>query len=163
MIKVLFVCMGNICRSPTAQGLFKQQVSQVGLSHLIEIDSAGTHDYRLGEPPDLRAQMTARKRGYDISQHLSRQIEPADFSKFDYVLAMDRNNYDVLHDLCPATMTHKIHMLLAFAPQLGRQDIPDPYCEGLSGFELVLDLIETANRGLLTHLQQQLAASGHDT
>jgi len=150
MMKILFVCMGNICRSPTAEGVFSHLVTQAGLQ--ISVDSAGTHDYHVGEPPDLRSQRAALKRGIDLSGLRARQVTQADFTKFDYILAMDRHNYQLLQSLCPPEQRHKLHLFLDFAPELNRRDVPDPYYEG--GFEYVLDLVEAASRGLLNALNE---------
>ncbi|OAD19180.1 Low molecular weight phosphotyrosine protein phosphatase [Candidatus Thiomargarita nelsonii] len=150
MIKILFVCMGNICRSPTAEGVFTHLVTQAGAQ--ISIDSAGTHDYHIGEPPDLRSQKAALKRGIDLSSLRARQVTQADFTKFDYILAMDRHNYQILQSLCPPEQQHKLHLFLDFAPELNRHEVPDPYYEG--GFEYILDLVEAASRGLLDTLNE---------
>ncbi len=159
-IRVLFVCMGNICRSPTAQGVFRKLVREEGLGHWIEIDSAGTHAYHLGESPDPRAQQTARARGIDLSDLRARQIEPGDFQRFDYILAMDRDNYAYLHRLCPQGLETKVQLLMDFAPQLGIREVPDPYYGGQRGFEQVFDLIEQAARGLLDDIKQRYLAQG---
>jgi len=155
MIKVLFVCMGNICRSPTAEGVFTQLVQQAGLSKQIQIDSAGTHDYNIGNPPDLRSQQAAHQRGIDLSKQRARQVRVADLLEFDYVLAMDKYNYQILDSNCPLEHEHKLHLLLDFAPELSTQEVPDPYKGGDNGFEQVLDLIETACKGLLNEIRQQ--------
>ena len=156
MIKVLFVCMGNICRSPTAEGVFTNFVKQAGLTELISIDSAGTHDYNIGNPPDLRSQAIAMKHGIDLSELRARQVTFADFIEFDYILAMDNHNYNVLKSLCPIEQTYKLHLFLDFAPDLNTREIPDPYKrEGNSGFEQVLNLIEAASRGLLAEIRQR--------
>lgn len=157
MIKILFVCMGNICRSPTAEGVFTLMVKQAGLSDRIDIDSAGTHDYNIGKPPDSRSQMAALKRGIDLSGLRARQVTVADLIEFDYILAMDSYNYKVLQSLCPIEQKHKLHLFLDFAPELQTRIVPDPYeGEGNSGFEHVLDLIEAASRGLLAEIRQHL-------
>ena len=139
MINVLFVCMGNICRSPTADGVFTDLVKKAKLSDKIRIDSAGTHAYHIGESPDSRAQAAALKRGIDLSGLRARKVTQADFSKFDYVLAMDRNNYEILQSLCPPEHANKLHLFLSFAPEIKQQDVPDPYYGGTHGFEHVLD------------------------
>ncbi len=156
MVKILFVCMGNICRSPTAEGVFTQMVKQARLSNQIEIDSAGTHDYNLGKPPDLRAQAAARKRGIDLSRLRARQVTPADFIEFDYILAMDKDNYNILQATCPPEHQHKLQLFLEFAPSLNTREVSDPYYGGENGFEPVLNLIEAASRGLLEQVRQHL-------
>jgi protein-tyrosine phosphatase len=155
MVKVLFVCMGNICRSPTAQGVFEHLVAGEGLSSLIQIDSAGTHAYHVGEPPDVRATQAARKRSIDLASQSARRVTGDDFLDFDYVLAMDRNNYDDLMSLCPPDHQSKLHLFLEFATGLEEDEVPDPYYGGITGFERVLDLIEQASQGLLAEIRQQ--------
>jgi protein-tyrosine phosphatase len=153
MTKVLFVCLGNICRSPTAEGVFTRLVKQTGLSNQIGIDSAGTSDYHIGEPADLRSQKAALKRGIDLSGLRARRVTQADFIEFDYVLAMDNANYKTLKKLCPPGLEHKLHLFLDFAPELNRRDVPDPYYDGgQDGFNYVLDLVETASKGLLADI-----------
>ena len=147
MIRVLFVCLGNICRSPTAEGTFRAQVKAAGLEGQIDIDSAGTASYHVGEPPDSRAQAAARKRGIDISHLRARQARPEDFKRFDYVLAMDLENHRNLKTICPAGHEDRLGLFLDFAPSLGRREVPDPYYEG--GFDGVYDMIEQAAEGLL--------------
>jgi protein-tyrosine phosphatase len=154
-VRVLFVCMGNICRSPTAHGVFRQLVVDRGLSHCVEIDSAGTHAYHVGEPPDRRARATAIERGIDIGDLRARLAERADFESFDYVLAMDRDNYRILSSLCPAGMESKLRLFMEFAPDLGVRDVPDPYYGGARGFDQVFDLVEAASQGLLEDLLQR--------
>ncbi len=155
MVRVLFICMGNICRSPTAQGVFTQLLKQAGLEHLIEVDSAGTHAYHIGEPPDVRAQQSAGKRGVDISHLRARRVEEADFERFDYVLAMDRENYIRLESLCETPHRSKLKLFLEFAPHLREEEVPDPYYGGSSGFERVLDMIEAASQGLLEDIRRR--------
>ena len=155
MVRVLFVCMGNICRSPTAQGVFRGMVEKQGLSHLIETDSAGTIDYHIGNAPDRRARETAVKRGLDISDLRARQALAEDFLEFDYVLAMDRDNYADLRALCPAGHEEKLHLFLDFAPHLELQEVPDPYYGGPAGFERVFDMVEEAATGLLNKIKER--------
>ena len=155
MIKVLFVCMGNICRSPTAQGVFARLVKEHGLSNEIMIDSAGTHAYHVGNPPDKRAQMAAARRQVDLSGLTARQVVHADFEQFDYVLAMDRDNLDILTALCPDGMNGKLRLFMDFAQDTPVQEVPDPYYGGSKGFERVLDMVESAANGLLTHIREQ--------
>lgn len=149
MVKVLFVCMGNICRSPLAHGLFENLVAEEGLQDVIQVDSAGTHAYHVGEAPDPRSQETARRRGIDISAQRARKVRAEDFREFDYVLAMDKSNHALLADLCPSGLEEKLFLFLEFAPDLGESEVPDPYYGGASGFERVFDLVEAASRGLL--------------
>jgi protein-tyrosine phosphatase len=153
-VKVLFVCMGNICRSPTAEGVFASLVEQRGLSRQVQTDSAGTHAYHVGEPPDPRAQSTARRRGVDLSKLRARRFNRQDFLEFDYVLAMDADNYDALLKHCPDEARYKLKMFLEFAPHLNETEVPDPYYGGELGFERVLDLVEAASTGLLDHIQK---------
>lgn len=152
MINVLFVCTGNICRSPTAEGVFRGLIAAQGLNDRIAADSAGTHGYHIGEPPDSRSVGAARTRGYDISDLRARRVHPADFSRFDLILAMDRGHHRDLNAACPADQRHRLRMFLDFAPQFGTKDVPDPYYGGTDGFALVLDMAEAGARGILAHL-----------
>jgi protein-tyrosine phosphatase len=145
--------MGNICRSPTAEGVFKHLVNVEGLAGSIESDSAGTHDYHIGSPPDSRAQAAASQRGYDLSPLRARQITVQDFADFDYVLAMDEANRIALRNICPTQYRERIKLFLEFAPESGRREVPDPYYGGSQGFEEVLNLVESAARGLLEHIR----------
>lgn len=154
MIKVLFVCMGNICRSPTAQGVFQRLIEQTGLIQEIEIDSAGTHAYHVGNPPDPRAQAVALRRGIDLSKLRARRITGSDFIQYDYILAMDQDNLSALQLHCPPEHRYKLRLYMDFAPELKTRDVPDPYYGGQTGFEQVLDLVETAAEGLLRHIRQ---------
>ncbi len=153
--KVLFVCMGNICRSPTAEGVFRRYLSIAGLSGLVTIDSAGTHGYHLGSPPDARCLAVAAKRRYDLTGIRARRVRDADFAEFDYLLAMDRTNLDYLTEKCPPGHRGKLRLFLDYAPEAVHREVPDPYYGGIEGFELVLDLIEQASEGLLHHLRQE--------
>ena len=155
-VKVLFVCMGNICRSPTAEGVFKRQVAEAGLEAHVLSDSAGTHDYHVGEPPDPRAQRAAAGRGYDLSALRGRQVGRDDFAEFDYVLAMDETNLRLLERLCPQPHAHTLNLFMAFGPNSGSREVPDPYYGGAQGFEHVLDLVEHASRGLLAHIKRRI-------
>ncbi len=157
---VLFCCMGNICRSPTAEGVFRAQLHEAGLAAQVHLDSAGTHAYHLGEPPDARSQRHARKRGYDLSRQRAREVRAADFAAFDLVLAMDFDNLARLEQDCPPEHRHKLRLFMSFAPQAGSAVVPDPYYSGADGFEVVLDLVEQAGRGLLAHVQRELQAQG---
>jgi len=155
-VSVLFVCMGNICRSPTAHGIFRRLVEQEGLADLILIDSAGTHAYHIGKPPDERAQATALKRGFDLSDLRARQAAAADFEQYDYVLAMDRENHEILASLCPAGYEERLSLFLDYAPDLGIEEVPDPYWGGEQGFEQVFDMLEAASLGLLEEIRSRL-------
>jgi protein-tyrosine phosphatase len=151
MTRVLFVCMGNICRSPTAEAVVREFARrQSGL--LLEVDSAGTHGYHRGDPPDERAIEAARRRGFDLSMLRARVIEAADFERFDLVLAMDTAVHDRLRGIAPRVHAGRVKLFLEFAPALGRRDVPDPYYGGAAGFEEVLDLVEEGARGLLAAL-----------
>lgn len=154
-IKVLFVCMGNICRSPTAQGVFQSLVSEAALNEHIHVDSAGTHAYHMGEPPDRRAREAALRRGVDLGAQQARRITPADFEEFDYVVAMDQGNFEDISRLCEVDLSAKLRLFMEFAPELGMLEVPDPYYGGVTGFERVLDLIEAGARGLLAEIRQQ--------
>jgi protein-tyrosine phosphatase len=154
-IKVLFVCMGNICRSPTAHGVFRRLVESEGLADVIEIDSAGTHAYHVGEPPDPRSRATAERRGVDLGDLRARQARIEDFERFDYVLAMDRDNFHGLQALCPSGMEHKLVLFLDFAPHLRLREVPDPYYGGPNGFEQVFDMVEQAAQGLLSDIRSR--------
>jgi len=148
--------MGNICRSPTAEGVFNHHVAQAGLAELIASDSAGTHDYHIGDPPDPRAQNAAGRRGYDLSPLRGRQVGLRDFADFDYVLAMDDYNLRALERLCPSQHRHKLKLFMEFSAGAGMREVPDPYSGGPDGFELVLDMVEQAAQGLLHHLRSRI-------
>ncbi len=155
IVRVLFVCMGNICRSPTAEGVFRHLVRAEGLEHRIDADSAGTHGYHVGRPPDGRAQAAAAARGYDISDLRARQVSRTDFEFFDWVLAMDNDNLANLRAECPETLQKRIHRLLDFASDMDEREVPDPYYGGDAGFRHVLDLVESGSRGLLQAIQSR--------
>ena len=150
------MCLGNICRSPTAEGVFKQYVKEAGLEHAIESDSAGTGDYHIGDPPDARACAAAKSRGYDLSKLRGRQVSRRDFVDFDYVLAMDEQNLRDLKRLAPREHEHKVRLFTEYCSS-GACAVPDPYGGGPRGFELVLDLVEDSAKGLLEHLRQDLS------
>lgn len=156
-ISVLFVCMGNICRSPTAEGVFRHRVAAAGLAHVIHIDSAGTHAYHIGEEPDLRSQQFAARRGYDLSMQRARKVDARDFAQFDYLLAMDHNNLERLQAACPPQYRHKLALFMEYAASSDSDVVPDPYYGGGKGFDLVLDYIEDASDGLLVALRRQLS------
>jgi protein-tyrosine phosphatase len=153
MIRVLFVCMGNICRSPTAQGVFEALVRAESLDHAIAADSAGTHAYHVGKPADDRAAAAAARRGIDLSRHRARQAQADDFHAFDLILAMDRDNHGLLARLAPDGQDGCLRLFLEYAPELGLRDVPDPYYGGEDGFEHVLDLTQAASRGLLEEIR----------
>ncbi len=153
MVKVLFVCLGNICRSPTAEGVFAALINREGLYDVVQIDSAGTGAWHVGEPPDRRAQAAAKTRGYDLSTQRARQIKGTDFRDFDYVIAMDRQNEQELFKMAPNNAQDRIHMFLSFAPEKGITDVPDPYYGGADSFDHVLDLVEAASQGLLRDIR----------
>lgn len=152
MTSVLFVCMGNICRSPTAEGVFRRLHRELAPSLELHIDSAGTHAYHIGEPPDARSQAAAQARGVDISSHRGRQVEAEDFHRFDYVLAMDAANLRRLQTLRPHQSRAELRLLLEYAPEAKHREVPDPYYGGVGGFEEVLDLVEQGGRGLLAEI-----------
>ena len=151
--RVLFVCMGNICRSPTAEGVFRHLATTEAPDLAVHVDSAGTHAYHLGEPPDQRAQRAAERRGISLAALRARRVVEEDFSRFDLILGMDELNMALLREHCPQEYSARIGLFLDYAPQLGRIEVPDPYYGGSNGFELVLDLVEEASRGLLAELR----------
>ena len=153
-VRVLFVCMGNICRSPTAEGVFVTLLRQHGLYDRIYVDSAGTHAYHVGSPPDPRACSAAFKRGIDLSAQRARRIEEADFDLFDYILVMDRDNLELVEKRCPPERLDRVQLLLRYAPHVGVDEVPDPYYGGAAGFERVLDMIEAASQGLLQRIRE---------
>lgn len=151
--KVLFVCLGNICRSPTAHAVFQAYVDKANLSNRIEVDSAGTAAYHIGHSPDERSVAAAQKRGFDLTPLRARQANTADFSEFDYILAMDKQNLADLRDLCPPDYQGHLGLFLDFADAM-ELEVPDPYYGGASGFDHVLDLVEDASQKLLTQVKQ---------
>jgi protein-tyrosine phosphatase len=157
-VSVLFVCMGNICRSPTAEGIFRKLVQERAPHLQVEIDSAGTHAYHVGEPPDRRAIAAAERRGIDLSGLRARMVDEGDFESFDLLVAMDQLNREVLLDRSPDEYRDRIRLMLEFAPSTDIDDVPDPYYGGPVGFEHVLDLVEEASKGLLDELLARSAA-----
>ncbi|HXZ60629.1 MAG TPA: low molecular weight protein-tyrosine-phosphatase [Steroidobacteraceae bacterium] len=158
-MRILFVCLGNICRSPTAEAVVRALATREAPDLELEVDSAGTAAYHAGEAPDPRTQRAAARRGYDLSALRARVIEAADFERFDLILAMDRENLRVLRRRAPAHAHPRVRLLLEFAPGMGPGDVPDPYYGGPNGFEEVLDLVEAAARGLLAHLLESSRAA----
>ena len=150
--KILFVCLGNICRSPTAEGVLRHLATQEFPGVALEVDSAGTANYHVGEPPDRRTVAAARRRGYDLSALRARQVQRDDFKRFDYVLAMDKANLAELEQLQPQGATACLSLFMEFAPETSDGEVPDPYYGGVEDFERVLDLCESAARGLLARL-----------
>jgi protein-tyrosine phosphatase len=166
--RVLMVCMGNICRSPTAEGVLRHKLAQAGLSDVVEVDSAGTHAYHVGSPPDERSQQHASRRGYDLSTQRARKVNARDFAHFDLLLAMDEANLSRLENECPddPQLKHKLKRLTEFlppdSPHAGTQAVPDPYYGGPAGFDVVLDLVEAACDGLVEHLRQVVGSVAPD-
>ncbi|PAU75693.1 low molecular weight protein-tyrosine-phosphatase [Halomonas salipaludis] len=154
-MRILFVCLGNICRSPTAEGVFRRRLADAGLSEVVEVDSCGTGGWHIGKAPDARAQAAARQRGVDVSQLRARQLDAADFARFDYLLAMDDDNLASLEAMRPDDCTAHVGLLLDFAGEPGRA-VPDPYYGGEQGFDEVFALVERAADGLIEHLRQRL-------
>ena len=155
MKKVLFVCLGNICRSPSAEGVFKHKVEEAGLSEKIDVDSCGTTSHHEGEPADVRMREHAKKRGYDLTS-IARGIQRSDFEEFDYIITMDNSNYNNVVAMAADIQKHKIKKMTDFCSNHPHDQVPDPYYGGPEGFELVLDLLEDACQGLLSELQAEL-------
>jgi protein-tyrosine phosphatase len=160
-VRILFVCMGNICRSPTAEGVFRKMIVGTPLEDKVEIDSAATHDYQIGAAPDVRATHHAARRGIDLTSLRARQVTTSDFRYFDYVLAMDENNLEHLKAMSPTRHAHKAELFLNYSPtrgQAGNQmEVPDPYMGDDKDFERALNLIEHGCAGLLKHLLNDFA------
>lgn len=154
-VKVLFVCMGNICRSPTAEGVFRKLVVDNALESVIHIDSSGTHAYHVGEPPDRRAQEAARERDIDLSALRGRQFSSTDFANFDYILAMDRSNFKDIRAQFSGEGQARVYLFMDFAKSYSESEVPDPYYGGAHGFERVLDMVEEASRGLLKYIRKK--------
>jgi protein-tyrosine phosphatase len=157
-LRILFVCLGNICRSPTAEGVMRGIAAREAPELSLQLDSAGTADYHIGEPPDARSRAAALRRGYDLSGLRARRVVTHDFSAFDLILAMDRSNLEALRQIAPAASRARLRLLLEFAPATGLLEVPDPYYEDQAVFEQVLDLTEAAARGLLVAIRQADAA-----
>jgi len=148
-IRVLMVCLGNICRSPTAEAMLRRKAQDLGLGDRVEVDSAGTADYHVGSAPDRRAVAHGERRGLQMKQLRGRQVEAADFDRFDFVLAMDEDNLANLRKLRPAGARAELALLMAYAPQAGAAEVPDPYYGGADDFEHVLDLVDAAATGFI--------------
>lgn len=155
--KVLMICMGNICRSPTAEAVLRHKLLAAGLDGLVIVDSAGTHAWHRGEPPDPRAVARAKLRGYDLSALKARPVRVQDFSEFDLILAMDEDNLAALQEKCPSPSQSKVNRLTQHAIKFPGHDVPDPYYGGINGFDHVLDVVEDACDGLVLHLAKALA------
>lgn len=158
--RILFVCMGNICRSPTAHGVFEAKVRAAGLADRVDVDSAGTLGYHAGSPPDPRSQAHALRRGYDLSNQRARQLTADDFEAFDMVLVMDWDNHVAAERLCPPRHIRKLRRFAEFCERHDSPIVPDPYQGGPDGFEYVLDLVEDGSEGLLAHVRRQLGLDG---
>lgn len=154
MIKVLFVCMGNICRSPTAEGVFRKVLRTRKLEEKIEVSSAGTHGYHIGESPDQRAQQAAARRGYDLSRIRARKVSPQDMDYFDLVLAMDKRTLESLREICPPQRSDRLGLFMDYSRAFPGDDVPDPYYGRGEGFDLVLDMVEDATNGLVDYIKE---------
>ncbi len=155
-VRILFVCLGNICRSPTAHGVFENRIEQLGLAERFQIDSAGTAAYHVGKAPDPRTQAAARRRGYSLEHLRARAVDDEDFSRFDFILAMDDANLRDLRVRCPRGYKGHLGLFLDFAEGQRTREVPDPYyTSGEAGFDEVLDLVEAASDGLLRHVQRE--------
>ena len=157
-MKILFVCMGNICRSPTAHGLFQSMIRKEQLNEIIEIDSAGTHSWNIGNPPDISSQKTAKKHNVDISELRARPIVKEDYNYYNYIIAMDENNLSNMLIDCEDENRYKLKLLLEYADNTTITEVPDPYGGGMDGFESVYDLIEQGCSGLLRALQKEMTS-----
>jgi len=170
VVRVLMVCMGNICRSPTAEAVLRHKLAQAGLAEQVSVDSAGTHAYHVGSPPDERSSRHASRRGYALEHLRARRVEEADFNRFDLVLAMDDDNLALLRERCPrepAGLLDRVQLLVDFlpadSPLAGTPSVPDPYYGGPNGFEHVLDVVEAACEGLAGHLRQVVGSVASGT
>ena len=157
MIRVLFVCMGNICRSPTAEGVFRRKLRDKNLADKVDVASAGTHGYHVGEAPDQRTQRAAASRGYDLSAIRARKIAPQDLEYFDLILAMDRNSLEALRLVCPPERSDRLGLFMDYSKRFGDNEVPDPYYGLGQGFDLVLDMVEDATDGLVELVGQRSA------
>lgn len=155
--KILIVCMGNICRSPTAEAVLRTKVREAGLEKHVKVDSAGTHGFHAGEAPDARATRAAKKRGYELSNLIARQVTKEDFVHYDLILAMDWDNHALLQQLAPRQFHHKIKLLMSFATEHESAVVPDPYYGGADGFEVVLDYVEDACINLVDFVRRRMA------
>ena len=156
LTRILFVCLGNVCRSPMAEGTLRRMLEGAGLTGKVYVTSAGTHTFHMGAAPDTRSQLVASRRGVSLKGIRARRVVEEDFALFDYLLAMDQENYDYLLELCPQPEHHeKIQLFLNYAPHLPEREIPDPYYGSLIGFERVMDMMEEAAEGLLLHLRER--------
>ncbi|MCB1939129.1 MAG: low molecular weight phosphotyrosine protein phosphatase [Rhodocyclaceae bacterium] len=151
--RILFVCTGNICRSPTAEGVTRHWLRMVGLDGAVTVDSAGTQGYHAGEAPDARSQRAAARRGYDLSRLRARKLVEADYARFDLLLAMDRGHLDIMQRKCPPAHQHKLRLFLSYAPELAQDEVPDPYYGEATGFDRVLSLCEAGAQGLIDMLR----------
>ncbi len=156
LLAIPFVCSGNICRSPTAEGIFRHLLAKAGLEGRVRIDSAGLHGLHQGEPPDQRSQAAARLCGFEIGDLRARTVQAGDFGEFDFIAAMDQGHLLDLGRLCPPDLRERISLLMDFAPKAGYREVPDPYYGGPDGFELVLALCEAGTQGLLDHVRKSL-------
>ncbi|MGE5946234.1 MAG: low molecular weight protein-tyrosine-phosphatase [Betaproteobacteria bacterium] len=156
--RVLLVCMGNICRSPTAEGVVRAYIKNNGLGNIVEVDSAGTHGYHVGEAPDSRTQRAALARGYNLSQLRARKVARQDLDYFDLILAMDKSNLDNLRRMSPPEMHDRIRLFMDYARNFDDDEVPDPYYGLGHGFDLVLDMVEDAAQGLVDDLKEKLRA-----
>lgn len=154
-IAVLFVCLGNICRSPSAEGVFRARLARTAMADRVGVDSAGTAAWHVGKAPDVRSQAAALRRGYDLSSLRARQVSVDDFQRFDFLFAMDSDNLARLREMQPAGSAARVSLFLDLVPQLGVREVPDPYYGGEAGFERVLDLLEAASDELVAHLQRE--------
>jgi protein-tyrosine phosphatase len=155
LLKVLFVCTGNICRSPTAEGMLRALAEERGLAGRLLVDSAGTTDYHTGEPPDRRALAAARRRGLDLAQLRARRLDAEDFESFDLIVAMDRGHHAALRALCPSEHEHKLRLFMDYLPEHRSRDVPDPYYGGKRDFEEVLDIVDRGSAAILEEIMQK--------
>jgi len=153
-VKLLFVCMGNLCRSPTAEAVFRHKIAEAGLGSVVHCASAGTHDFHVGSLPDGRARAVAQKRGYDMSKLRGRHVADEDFERYDLILTMDRQNMASLEQRCPSEHREKLKMLMEFARRNTLPEVPDPYYGSVKGFEIVLDMLEDACESLVDHIRE---------